>query len=266
MENTTTEIADGDLYPSPLYKQIEIYNHSGNPLLMNPLSDDQQKHSGRVVTHDDDFDTVGLIRLQFETDVFNFLTREFYILGRKVNLSSYFSVNQFQSGIIDIPFICSIKDLDFKIPLRHHESCYITMYSADEGVLSKNTELPQKEIYVFVENTSSKSKTVNLIALAQGINLPLGIKTLSREFNVEGGNDFSLLRVWSKTRQIAEPIYYKYKEGEEDVIKKIHPSSYMSPHQFQGHIIDVQEKFVITPDTEINVNIASWEKVMFHFL
>ncbi len=256
-------------YRAPKYKIIEIYNHSGDTLLMNPLSDDQVKNSGRLIHQDDEFVDVGMIRLQFHMNLFDFMTREFYMLGKKFNFSSYFSVNQFQTGIMDIPFVAFMKDIDIKIPLKHHEWCAISFYESSKNEI--RSPLPNKEVYIVIENTSSKSKDVNLIDLAQGLNIPKGIIVTNSEFNIVGGNDFKLLRIWGKGSQITEPIYYqegdyKFTDGKPLSISKIEPQSYFSANQFQSGIIDVNKKFVITPESEIKVHIASKEKVMYHFL
>ncbi len=225
---------------------------------MNPLSDDQAIHSGRIVDEDDKFDNTALIRIQYSADRFDFFTREFCLKGEKVNLSRYFSINQFQSTLVDIPFICSLDELDFKIPTKRRESIYVTIFGCKEGEVVKNTELPKKEIWVVLENTLSRTKEVDLISLAQGEKPPIGVVVSSSEFKIKGGQDFPMLRVWGGTNQIGSIITY-----ENEIIA---PNSYFSANQFQSGIIDIKKDFTISPKSEIKVNIEGKTKVMYHFL
>ena len=65
------------------YKQVEIYNANHEIININPLSNEQVKHTGAMVINDDDFEDISLIRLQFNKRPFDFLLRPFYFLGKK---------------------------------------------------------------------------------------------------------------------------------------------------------------------------------------
>jgi hypothetical protein len=241
-------------------KRIEIYNANLQTLYISPLSSNQQEYSGRIIHSDNEFDNISLIRLIFDMDFFDFLSRPFYIFGKKVNLSSYFSAYQFQSGIVDIPMEGKLNELELKIPLKYREFCQVQIFSGI-SMKCKTYILPEKEIYVVINNTSSKSHEVNLIDLAQGKNLPDGVTIENSDFRIEDGkeNEFKLMRIWSNNHnQVTEPVYYNE--------TKIEVMNYFSAHSFQNRVMDVPYKFIISPSSEIKVNIASNTKVMYHLL
>ncbi len=249
---------EGSTYEPTPRKSIEVYNSSRDFLFMNPLSDEQEKHSGRIVDADDNFENTDLIRLQYTADKFDFFTREFCLKGQKANLSRYFSIEQFQSGIIDIPFVCPIDELDFKIPTKRRESIYVTIFgNSKEKLNTEKTQLPTTEIYIVIENTLSRTKEVDLISLAQGEKPPIGIVVSSNAFKVEGGNDFSMLRVWGSSNQICSVVTFDN--------ELITPSSYFSVNQFQSGIVDIKKDFNIKTNTEVKVNIEGKTKVMYSF-
>lgn len=280
MENQSeSTFGEGSYLPNK-HKQFEIHNANREEVLIDTLSNEQVKHSGRIVFNDDNFENTSLIRLQYDIDVFNFLTRKFYVMGKKINLSSYFSINQYQSTILDIPFSCKLNELGLKIPLKHREFCQVTIFEGKgEPLLPINESrlinagkplsmemrytLPNKEVYVVIKNTTSKSKEVNLIDLAQGKNIPQGIVIENSGFNLEGGTDFNLLKIWSKNNtHLCEPVYYSYGEVEE----KIAVQNYFSAMQWQSNMIDVPHDFKIITKSKIMVNLPSNARTMYSFL
>lgn len=245
------------------HKRIEIYNANHETLAVNPFSSEQKEHSGRIIYHDDDFENISLMRFQFDMDFFDFLTRPHYIKGKKVNLSSYFSINQFQTGILDVPFISNINELDMKIQLKYRDFCTLTFFENAGNNKLEKAFAPKSEVYALINNTSTESHKVNIIDLAQGINVQKGITIENSNFDVEKGNDFKLMRVWSKTiHQINEPISI-IKDDKETIVKV---AAYWSAYQLQNNVLDVPYDFNINSDSKIMVNIASKAKVFYNFL
>lgn len=245
-------------------KQIKVYNADNSIVNVSPLSDDNKKHSGRIILNGDDeyFENISMLRFQYIMDSFDFLTRPFYILGKKFNLSSYFSANQYQSGIIDVPFNASLKELDLKIPLGNMEYCIVTMYEGKNPDAIK-IKLPNKQFYVVINNTSSESFKVNLVDLVQGKNIPKGIEIENSDFNISESHNFNLLRIMGTQSQINNPVNFELSDGN---IYEIKTAMYWSANQFQSNIIDVPIKIDVFEDKSIMVNIESKSRVMYHLM
>lgn len=249
------------------YKQVEIYNANHEIININPLSDEQVKHTGSIVFNNDDFEDISLIRLQFNKRPFDFLLRPFYFLGKKRNISSYFSVNQFQDTILDIPMDCKLNELDFKIPMGYAEFCTVTVFDKKtSGMVSSPTNsYPNKEFYVVLRNDFKDAKEVNLIDLAQGKEpSSLGITVLNNDFNADFekfrvGIEFGLMRVWTnKPSQFSQMVM--------DDNTPININNYFSASQFQSVCVDVHRPFVITPEKKLTVMIESGATAMYHFI
>lgn len=256
-----TIIRDYKQSKSPI--QFDLYNANRDVVYVNPFAKDFVKNSGSIrigvsQKEDEDFKSIELMRLQFNIDIFDFLSRPFFLFDKKVNLSSYFSVNQFQSGIIDIPFEAEIEDLNLRIPLKFMEHVCVTFF---EGK-SKGNKLHEQGSYVVVENTSLESVKVNLIDLFKGINENEKIKITNNDFNKDKTN-YELMRVWTNQQSQCEmPILNKSKDSSD----KIEPISYLSHMQFQSNIIDIQHKFDLSKIESIETTIMGRTKVMYHLL
>ena len=243
--------------------QFDLYNANRDVVYVNPFAKDFVKNSGSIrigvsQKEDEDFKSIELMRLQFDIDIFDFLSRPFFLFDKKVNLSSYFSVNQFQSGIIDIPFEAEIEDLNLRIPLKFMEHCCITFF---EGK-SKGNKLHEQGSYVVVENTSLESVKVNLIDLFKGINENEKIKITNNDFN-EDKTNYELMRIWTKNHnQFEVHVLNKSK----DSLDKIEPINSFSANQFQAGIVDVKYKFDLSKIESIETTIMGRTKVMYHLL
>lgn len=272
------------------HKNFNIYNANYEQVLFDVLSDNNPKHSGRIIINDDDIENVSLVRLQHNNiDTFDFCTRKFIINGKNRILSSCFSIYQFQSNIIDIPFQSDFKDFDFKMPLNYAEFCNVLIYQGSleeqkepkfsttlEGrnddyemvvsLLSLQKPLQtneKKEAYVVLQNTSRENKSVNLVDLfyqydsTNFIESPL-LKIKNIHFDSES-RKFKMIRVWSKNQNAITDII-EYND------EKITTLNYFSANQFQSSIIDIPKDFEINPETKIIVNIPSNTTILYHFM
>ena len=240
------------------HTNIDIYNANRETVYVNPLSKEQVPHSGSIILNEELVKNVSLIRLMYNIDAFSFLTRPFYIAGEKVNLSNYFSKNQYQSGILDIPVSFEVGKLGLKIPLNFSEFCSVTLFGMNTSVVSPCT-LKKKEIYVLVSNESRYQKEVDLIELSKWQNKISdeklsGIVVSNNNYNIEDGN-FNLLRIWKKGEGGFMPIDYNG--------NRIDTYLYFTPDQFNGNIIDVPMDIKVDSDTKLMTTINPKSKVMF---
>ena len=253
-------------YKKPLIKRFELYNAGSALLHINPLDEIQEKHSGSIINpnQNDDIKNVSMIRFMFTThkyDMFDFLCRPFYIGGEKVNMSTFFSENQFQGGILSVPLNnpISIEKLNLKVPLKWAEFCNVSLF--DSHNVTNNTDstlrnFPDKEAYVVIDNSTLDSFEVNLVDLMRGINIPEGITVTNSKYM---NGDFSLMSIFSKsTQQLIQLLKY----NEEDV----KPEEYFSAIQFQSFVVRCAKNFKITDATELKVLISGNATVMYHFM
>lgn len=239
--------------------QFDLYNANRQMVYVNPFAKEFEKNSGAIQINESPvFENGVLIRLDYlNIDFFDFLTRPIYLNDKKVNISSYFSANQFQSGIVDIPFGFKLSELDLKIPLCFMEHCVVSFYEGE----SKNT-IHENNSYALIENNSMESVSVNLIDLFKNENVNKNIKVINSNFT-EGRNNYSLMRIWSKNHnQLYMPILDKEKNRE----IKIEPSVSVSHYNFQPHIIDVSHEIDLSKTESIETIIMPKTKIMFHIL
>lgn len=239
--------------------QFDLYNSNRKMVYVDPLGKEFENNSGSIKINENEmFENGALIRLQYHhMDSFDFLTRPMYVFGKKINLSSYFSVNQYQSGIIDIPFGFKLSELDLKIPLCFMEHCMVTIF---EG--TSENKIHDDSSYALIENNSLESINVDLIELFKGGKQHNDINIINSNF-VEGRDDYSMMRIWSKNlNQFEIPIFNKTKEGEVN----IEPNTYLSPYQMTSNVIDITQKFDLSKTESIETTIMPKTKIMFHIL
>ena len=261
---------------------IEMYNANYEEVLLSTISDNNPLHSGRVniqtnkititdksgnVTYANLFNEEGIvnkIRLQHNLDVFDFYTRKFELFGKQVNISSYFSLHQYQTGILEIKTFGKFKEIDFKIPLKHREFCKVVYFqdSPNPTFNAPLTKLP--EVYVVINNTNNEVKRVNILDLAQNKNIPKGIVVENNYFE-ESDKDlkFDLLRVWSKNNSQLQVLISENQPNNR--IEAIEPAKYLTHDQHQSIGIDIKKTFKINKTSEIMVDIHPNTRVMYHF-
>lgn len=251
------------MYPS---KTFEIYNANSNLVYVNPFSAEHKPHTGSILHNDGGkMEEITMIRLQFKMDNFDFLNRPFFINGKKVNISLYFSEYQIQTGVLDIPYIFKADELQLEIPLCGREHCIVSIYSRKKENVEYVDGFGYPECYVVLNNTSCKSHVVNLIDLMQLKNIPDGVLITNNDFKLhqDGKSDFELLRIWSNDEnQLESPLLFGMDNPDE-----IHTEPYMSPYQNHNHIVSIPYMFKdIHVDQKLMVNIASHTKCAYHLL
>lgn len=243
-------------------KRVEIYNANYEVIHINPFAEKQVEHTGAIVRENEELgeeiNNVSLVRLNFQTHPFDFLIRPFYFLGAKRNISKYFSANQYNSSMVDIPISCKFSDLDLKIPMGYAEFCTVNVIG--NGAVDEVELYPSKEFYVVIRNDSHKCKKVNIVDLAQGIITSPMIHIINSDFNIENGNNFSTMRVMTRnSTQFSENVTVV------DGDNTLKVFNYFSANQFQDWIIDIEHNFVVNKDSIITVDIQPKTTVMYHF-
>lgn len=219
-------------------KQSCCYNANYKSVVVHPFQDtENEKHSGCVVSADEQMDNFHLIRLQFNTkDDLAVLMRPFEIFGRKFNISSYFSSYQYKSGILDIPLKGCMKDLNFKMPLDSRDFITITVFGDDKNDVGNPFEMD--ESYVAVKNTSQDVIKVNLFDLCKGNNTNDSLVVTNNRF-CESIKKYGLIRVFSNnnTQLLSNLKLTNPSSGEEVFL--ISPAEFYHTHQFQSNVVDI---------------------------
>lgn len=227
--------AEGSVTDEEHVKRIFVYNANSKLKYVKLFTDDNQPHCSRVMHRDDDFEFISLIRIYFYSNSSVLPKSILYphkMFGRQTNLSRFFSVYQFQQTIIDIPCTGRLKDLQWEIPLHFMEYCLVVIYAGSEPIQSIHLK---NEFYISVKNTSyDQDIEVDLMDLRKGENIPKDIKVKFHDLQ-QNGDKFSLLRVFSSTKQMPEKIELIYK----GMTTLIEPIKHFSANQFQGGCIDI---------------------------
>lgn len=255
---------------------LKAYNQNFTTKKINLLSLDNEKHTG-VLSHDkneeelsiylDKFKKgdklVDLFRIQ-STNLLDLMFSGFYKNGRKSMFMDYFSLNQFQTGILDVPFNGEeINNLE--VELAPNSNCYFTIFEKEE-VKTKDDlnqffiEKKYNSICIIAENKSRKVQKINLL----DINFNNGFidDKIEIEIPINETNGCvlksKLVRAFcKKTEQL---IGFINING-----MKIEQSQFWSANQFQSIGIDMPLELDIKFGNEFEISLLPNTKVMYIF-
>ena len=257
--------------------QLNIYNQNYTTKLINPFSKTLDKHTGVVSYTENDLELdnkiddfnksesrVGFIRFMFH-DIKDFMYKYFIVNGKKNMYLKYFSLYQFQSGILDICLSEVIRDIKFEIPSKRDATAYFftekKIFTLNESNSRKNND----KLCIIAENLSSGIRTVNLLQenfkngySDDDIKIEVPINALSENETIT----CNLIRCVSEnTLQLrAEVVSIKNKDN-----FHLNQAEYFSALQFQDIGIDIPTEIEINFGGKFEITLLPKTKVMYMF-
>lgn len=240
-------------------KSFLMYNANYSQKTVS-LKGGNQDHCGCITVADAEMTHTTFLRLQFGNGKpINFLTEGVLINNQKIYPFSYFSLFQFQSNIIDIPFNSSWDDFDFKIPIKFMNHVNVHVFGANNPEESIDKYNPSESAFISFKNKRKSTVEVDILNLLLSDEEHPFIEIIDK--NIQNTNTkFSLLRLMSSNPQ----QYYQEVHTENGTVKI---SEFLSLSNFQDFVevpVSVSPhpvstlKMKILPETTVIIELKNF--------
>jgi len=257
--------------------QLNIYNQNYTNKLINPFSKTLDKHTGVISFPEDDVNLdnkiddfiqsesrVGFIRFMV-SDITDFMYKYYIVNGKKNMYLKYFSLYQFQSGIIDISLSEVIRDVKFEIPSRRDATAYFFTETEVYGLYRNNSADNSDKLCIIAENLSSEIRTVNLLQenFKNGFNdNDIKIEIPINNLNENETINCNIFRCVSENtlQLIAEVSSIKNKDN-----FMINQAEYLTVSQYQNIGVDIPTEIEINFGGKFEIKLLPNTRVMYMF-
>ncbi len=268
-----------DLKDAPIenFKRVEplvlnVYNQNFVTKTIDLFSKEQEKHTG-ILSYDKTEDElnnevekfkkgdgkVSLLRVT-TTELFKLMYNGMFINGKKIMYMDYFSLNQFQTGIMDIPLIENVKKMEVELAYGT-SACYSLFVEEINQSYLSNKNIDCKKLCIIASNKSREPKKINLLDFKFKNGFTDNEIEIEIPVNDVQDNEILntyLIRAFSrKIEQLNSEV--KFNDS------KVEQSSYWSACQFQSIGVDMPIKTEIKFGNNFEITLLPNTKIMYMF-